>query len=137
MKQTLDMRFIRYLNLFEKITGVRARNCFLYNNCMVFAVPSSLVSKAIGSEGKNVKKLSVIVRKKIKVVALPEQEEIEKFVSEIIKPSTIKAIEVGEKEIIITADKHNKAGLIGRNKVRLIELKKIIEEFFGKELRII
>jgi len=138
MKQTLDMRFIRYLNLFERVMGIRSKNCFFYNNYVIFAVPRSLVSKAIGEKGKNVKKLIPMLGKKIKIVALPKSiEDTERFISEIVDPVQFKNLEVTQKEIIITAGKQSKAALIGRNKVRFNELKKIVEEFFGKDLKII
>jgi len=138
MKQTLDMRLIRYLNLFERVMGVRSKNCFFYNNYVVFAVPSSLVSKAIGEKGKNVKKLITLLGKKIKIVSLPKNiEDAERFISEIVEPVQFKNLEVTQKEIIITAGKQSKAALIGRNKIRFKELKKVVNEFFGKDLKII
>ncbi len=138
MKQTLDMRFIRYLNLFEKVTKVRVKNCFFYNRSIVFAVPFSLMSKAIGISGKNVKKLTYMLGKKVKIVALPKNiEEAERFVSDIVKPVTFKGMEITADKLIITGSRQSKAALIGRNKTRFSELSKIIEEYFGKKLRII
>jgi NusA-like KH domain protein len=138
IKQTLDMRFIRYLNLFEKITKVRPKHCFFYNNYVVFSVSSVFISKAVGRDGKNVKKLASILNKKIKIISPPKSVGgTEKFISEIIKPSRFKTLEVSQSEIIITADRHTKAVLMGRNKTRLQELKKITQEFFGKDLRIV
>jgi len=135
--QTLDMRFIRYLNLFAKITGVRSKSCFFHNNWIVFAVPGPFISKSIGEKGKNVKKLSSIIGSKIKIVAVPNDlSDAEKFISDIIAPNTFKSLEVTPDEIIITASRQSKATLIGRNKVRLLELEKIVKESFGKSLRI-
>lgn len=136
--QTLDMRFIRYLNLFEKLTRISTRYCFFYNNFIVFAVPRKLVSRAIGEAGKNVKKLSEILGKKVKIISTPENvADAGKFISDIISPINFKTLEISEKEIIIGAGKQSKATMIGRNKTRLIELEKIVKEFFGKELKII
>ena len=136
--QILDMRFIRYLNLFSKLTKVRSKNCFFYNQFLIFAVPSALVSKAIGEQGKNVKKLSEIIGRRIKVVALPRGlEDAESFISNIVSPVQFKSLEISQDEIIITASRQSKAALIGRNKVRLQELAKIVREFFGKNLRIV
>ena len=137
MKQTLDMRFIRYLNLFEKVTGVRIKNCFSYNSSIVFAVPSAFMSRAIGAGGKNVKRLTYLLGKKVKMLALPENiGEAEKFISELVKPITFRGLEISGNEIIITGNRQSKAALIGRNKTRLEELKKIVEEFFEKALKI-
>ena len=138
MKQTIDMKCMRYLNLFEKITGVRTKNCFSYNNFVIFAVPGALMSRVIGENGKNAKQVSYILGKKVKIVSLPENaRETEKFVADIVSPFTFRNLEVTDKEIIIYANKDSKAALIGRNKIKLEELKKIIEEYFGKELRLV
>jgi len=138
MKQTIDMRCMRYLNLFSRVTGVSTKNCFSYNNYIIFAVPSNLVSRVIGENGKNAKELSSILAKKIKIVSQPSGLwEARKFISDIVSPLSFKNLEIAGNEIIITANKDNKAALIGRNKVRLEELKKIVEECFGKGLRIV
>lgn len=136
--QTLDMKFIRYLNLFEKITGVRCKNCFFYNKFIMFAVPSVLVSKAVGEGGRNVKRLFLLMRMRIKIIALPKSiEEAEEFISSITTPIEFRNLEVTQDEIIISANRQSKAILIGRNKVRLLELEKIVKDFFGKNLRIV
>ena len=130
--KTLDMRFIRYLNLFEKITRVTTKNCFEYNNAIVFAVHPSLISRAIGEQGNNVKEMSEILGKKIKVISLPFRG-IENFIADIVSPIKFKSIEVSGSEIIINAGKQSKAALIGRNRVRLEELNNVAKEYFEKE----
>ena len=40
-------------------------------------------------------------------------------------------------EIILNAGMQSKAALIGRNKRRLLEMQKIVHDFFGMEFRII
>ena len=138
MTQTLDMRFIRYLNLFSKVSGVSCKNCFFYNNNLIFAVPEELVSKAIGHEGRNVKRLASIIQRRIKIIALPRDlRDAERFVLDIINPLNFKNLEITQTEIIIMPGRQNKAALIGREKVRLSELKDIIKQYFNKELKII
>ena len=53
------MQDIRYLNLFSRISRVNTKFCFMYNNTLIFCVPRKLIYKAIGRDGKNVKKLNV------------------------------------------------------------------------------
>ncbi|MBU3913253.1 MAG: KH domain-containing protein, partial [Nanoarchaeota archaeon] len=132
--KTLDMRFIRYLNLFEKITRVRTKNCFEYNNAIVFAVHPSCISRAIGEQGNNIKEMSEILGKKIKVISLP-MRGIERFIADIVSPVKFKSIEITEREIIINAGKQSKAALIGRNRIRLEELSNVAKEHFGKEIK--
>lgn len=139
--KTIDMGIIRQLNLFEKITQVRTDSCFIFNNILFFVVPKNLVYKAIGEKGNNIKKLSEILGKRIKVINMPEQDnpqDVTQFVLNIINPIQPKRIEITEKEIIITAgNKINKANLMGRDKQKFNELGKIVKEWFGKELKIV
>jgi len=138
MNSTLDMTKIRQLNLFEKLTGVSTKSCFVYNNVIIFGVYPEAVSRAIGEAGRNVKRISAIIGKKIKVVGIPRNSmEAKNFIINIIEPIEVREIEITEKELIIATYKQNKASLIGRNKTRLEELKLIVKEQLGKELRII
>lgn len=137
MSRTIDMTCMRYLNLFSKITGVRTQSCFAYNRGLVFAVPASFVSRAIGERGSNVRQISSILGKKIKIVSAPESIiDSEKFISEIVEPVTVKSVELTPNEIVVSASRQSKASLIGRDKARLEELDKIIKQVFGKSLRI-
>ena len=132
MKKTLNMQFIRYANLFGKITRIRTNHCFEYNNTIIFAVPRSFVGKAIGRDTINLKKLNSIIRKKIKIVPIPKGiEDIENFVSVIVNPVRFKGIDIKESTAIINASNQSKAALIGRNKVRLEEMQNILEQYFG------
>ncbi len=132
MIKILDMRFIRYINLFQRITGLRCNHCFEYNNIILFAVPRKFVMVAIGKNNQNLEKLSNIIGKRIKVVAIPNgREDIENFVSIITKPIRFRGIEIKDDEAIINADSQNKASLIGRGKKRLFEMENILEQYFG------
>jgi transcription antitermination factor NusA-like protein len=132
MIKTLDMRFIRYANLFSRITKIRTNHCFMYNNTIVFAVPRNFVMRAIGMNNINLRKLSDIIGKKIKIVAIPNgREDIENFVSVIIHPVKFKAIEIKENEAIINANSQSKASLIGRGKIRLLEMENVLDQYFG------
>jgi NusA-like KH domain protein len=136
--KTLDLTIIRNLNLFEKITRIATDSCFIFSNTMFFAVPKGMVYRAVGKEGENVKRLSEILGRKVKIIELPEGgQNIARFIQDIIAPIQPKNIEVGEKEIIITAGRLNHAALVGRDKQKLGELKKVAEEYFGKTLRIV
>lgn len=137
MVNTINMQDMRYLNLFEKIMHVRTRFCFRYNEAIVFCVPKTLVAKAIGERGKNIKKMSEILGKKIKIVVVPNGiNDVEIFIRSVISPVTFKNIEIRDNEIMV-AGGSNKAALIGRNKRRLLEMQKIVENYFGKNFRVV
>ncbi len=137
MSSTINMQDMRYLNLFEKMTGVSTRYCFKYNDFVVFCVPRHLVSMAIGENGRNVKRMSEVLRKRIKVITAPDGiYHAKQFIEAIISPLRFKDLNISENEIILTAGS-NKAALIGRNKRRFLEMQKIIHDYFGKDFRIV
>ena len=136
--KTLDMQFIRYANLFSKITKIRCSHCFEYNNAIVFAIPRHFIMKAIGKDSINLEKLSKVINKRVKIVAIPNgKEDITSFVSMVTKPIKFNGIELRGEEAIITAGMQSKAALIGRGKVRLNEMENILGQYFGvKKVRI-
>ena len=137
MANTIDMQEMRYLNLFERIMNVRTLFCFKYNEAIVFCVPKHLVSRSIGENGRNIKKMGEILGRRIKVVAAPRGiEDAEVFIKSVTSPVTFRNFEIKGDEIVI-AGGSNKAALIGRNKRRFLEMQKIVKDFFGKEFRIV
>ena len=128
------MQLMRYINLFSKTTGIQTTKVFVYNNQIIFAVPSSQVSVAIGRGAVNVKRLNEILRKKIKVVAMPvadSDEGISKFVGDVVSPIEFSKIEVRDDAVVITAGRQSKAALIGRGRQREKELADVLKNFFG------
>ena len=135
---TINMQTMRYINLLSKLTKIHTRNCFVYNDFVVFAVPAKLLSKAIGPAGKNVKALQDNLGKRVKIIAdVKDVANAEKFVKAIVYPVEFVSLELKENTLVLTAGSRNKAALIGRNRRRMIELNKILEDNFGKELKIV
>ncbi|SRR3990167_7757952 len=136
MVKTIDMQEMRYLNLFEQITRVSTRFCFKYNENIVFCVPKQLVARSIGENGRNIREMGNILGKRIRVVAAPNGlQDAENFIKAIISPLTIRDFHITDTGIVVGGGR-NKAALIGRNKRRLLEMQKIVSDFFGKEFRI-
>jgi NusA-like KH domain protein len=133
MATTISMEDMRHLNLFSKITRVSTRYCFSYNDTLMFAVPKPKLNKALGKNGENLKKLSDILKKRVRIVPQPRGvEDLKYFVQLIISPVVFKEITVNDKEVVINAGSvQTKAALLGRNKRRLEEMKKIIQTFFN------
>ncbi|MCH7850204.1 MAG: KH domain-containing protein [Nanoarchaeota archaeon] len=136
MAREIDMQVMRYLNLFSKVTRVSTMNCFVYNNQILFAVPKSKVSFAIGKDAVNIRKLRDILRRKIKVVAMPEQEDrsgISKFVEDVVKPIEFTKLDYRDGSVVVTAGRQSKAALIGRNRIREKEIGYVLKNLFGIE----
>ena len=138
MVKTIDMQDLMNLNLFEKITKVRTNFCFRYNDIIYFCVPQKLLKKALGKDAENLKKISYKIRRRVRIIAIPTgPRDIKKFIQTVVAPIEVNEISVEVNEVKVTGTRMTKASLIGRNKTKLIELQKIIKDFFGKDLKIV
>jgi transcription antitermination factor NusA-like protein len=104
----------------------------------MFAVPKPKLNQALGKNGENLKKLSDILKKRVRIVPQPRGiEDIKYFVQLIISPVVFKEMIVNDKEVVINAGSvQTKAALLGRNKRRLEEMKKIIGTFFNLDYKV-
>lgn len=135
----IDMKAMRYINLLDKVSRVRTNNCFIYNNTIFFAVEKNSISRAIGPSAVNVKRIQESLGMKIKIIQESEgAEDVKRFLENVVSPIRPKEIEIKDGAVLITAgNNQNKASLIGREKRRLEELKKIVDDTFGMELKIL
>lgn len=132
------MQTMRYINLLRRVTRVNTTDCFVYNNVIIYVVSAGEMKRALGERGKNVRELQEILGKKIKIVReAKDVTDMQRFIQDIVDPVSFKSVEIRNENIVLTAGAIAKAALIGRNKRRLIELNKILEDYFGKELKII
>jgi NusA-like KH domain protein len=141
--KTFDMQFMRYMNLFTKVTRINCSHCFTYNNTLVFVVPRAMIQRAIGKDNANLKQLSGILEKRIRVLAEPKNmRDLEQFFKVLVSPITFEKLEVidtdaGKELIITTGGRESKAMLIGRNRAREKEMKDIMNQHFDiKNVRI-
>ncbi|MEK6843822.1 MAG: hypothetical protein AABX83_00175 [Nanoarchaeota archaeon] len=136
---TINMQTLVYINLLDKASHVKTKQCFVYNNTIFFAVPKQLVSQAIGPNASYVKKIRDNLGKKVKIISAPEgPEEMQKFIEDIVSPTKFKSLEIRDNTVIITAGSNqNKASLIGRNRRRFSEMHKVIHDIFNMDLRIV
>jgi NusA-like KH domain protein len=137
MAQVIDMQTMRHLNLFGKITRISTRFCFTHNNTIFFCVPRQLVSRAIGREGANIKQIHNILRKRVKIIPQPRgPQDMKSFIEAIVAPIKVNELEIQNGVAIASGSRQSKAALIGRNKRRLIEMQKIISDFFRLDFRV-
>lgn len=135
----IDMTAMRYINLLDKIARVKTRKCFVHNNIIFFAVNRDAVSRAIGPAAVNIRRIQEKIGKKVKIIKEDEGvEDLRRFVDDVVSPVRPKSVEVKEGFVMIAAgNNQNKASLIGRNKRRFLELKKIIQDTYRLDLKII
>jgi len=138
MRTTFDITSIQQINLFSRITGVQAKNCFNYSNSLIFVVDGFFLNRAIGRGGENVRMLSSYLKKKVKIIRTPQPDELERFILTVIYPLKFKSLKNENGSVTISAGQQSKASLIGRNHSRINELIEIVKQYFDvKDIRII
>ena len=90
MGNIIEMEDLMHLKLFESVTKISTRFTFMYNNILFFVVPKSSLSKAIGKDAVNVKKMSSIAKKRINHIQLAH--EIRRIIQYCRKISWIELI---------------------------------------------
>lgn len=142
--KTIDMQVMRYINLFGRISRVSTTNCFVYNNTIYFAVPKNQVMVAVGRNGENVKQLSEVLRRKIRIVAQPNEnvdkiQALKKFIEEVVAPVEFTSLDLNSDGVLVlSGEREAKAMLIGRDRSKEKELAEVLERNFGvKEFKII
>jgi len=132
------MKLMRYINLLDRVSNVKTRKCFVYNNAILFAVPRMMVSQAIGPGAYNIKVLQEQLGKRIRIVTEPRGvADAVNFVREVVSPIKFRSLEIKDGIFILNAGSSSKAALIGRNKARLEELREIVKNNFGIDLKIV
>lgn len=134
----IDMKLMRYINLLDRTSRVKTRKCFVYNETIIFAVPRSMMSQAIGPGAANIRMLQGQLGKRIRIISEPRgMEDAPNFVREVVSPVRFKSLELKDGTFVLNAGSTSKAALIGRNKKRLDELKQIMLNNFGIDLKIV
>jgi N utilization substance protein A len=131
-----DLDTIRIITLFESVTRTNVKDCFSLNETLVFIVKEGQVSKAVGKGGVNVKKISNMLNKRIKIVE--HKSEPVKFIKGFISPIVAEEITVedGIMTIKVTSTK-DKGLLIGRDRKNLNVLNDLVSKYFElKEVKI-
>lgn len=135
----IDMQTMRHINLLDRVSNVKTHNCFNYNNNIVFVVPEEFVSRAIGRNAENLRIMQNTLGRRARIVRAPNGiADAENFLKELIAPGDFKSLEIIDGEMLITAGSmQNKAGLLGREKKRLDELKIIVSSMFNMHVKVI
>lgn len=134
----IDMQTMRYINLLDRESRVKTRKCFFYNNAIVFAVPRAFLAQAIGRNAEHIRSIQEQIGRKIKVITEAGGiEDAERFVADVVAPVTFNGLEFKDGIFVLTAGMQSKAALIGRNRRREDELRQIMKDTFGADVKIV
>ena len=141
MKIKYDLSLMKFIALFERITGAKVKDCFQDDvlQRLTFVVQPGQIRKAIGKQGANIKKLEAKLKKRLRVVEF-DPDKIT-FIQHMILPLKVKDIEEPEDGVIVLHDDDMKTKglLIGRNAANLRNLEKNCQRYFKdvKEIKVV
>ncbi len=123
---------IRYIALFESMTGAMVKDCIIddENGKVTFVVKNGDMGLAIGKRGSTVSKVQKAVDKGVEVIELSEDPT--QFIKNLLSPAELKSVKVaqkpsGEKTAFVEADNTNKRIAIGKNGINIERAKFLAE----------
>ncbi len=132
-----DITLMKFIALFENITRAKVKDCFVNGERLVFVVSPGFISKAIGKNGSNIKRLESMLKKKIKIVEYSEDKL--RFIKNWLMP--LKVTDIKEEDGIVTVtapDTQTRGLMIGRSAQNLRGTEEVVRRYFEvKEIKIV
>jgi len=113
-------REMRYIALFESITGATAKDCVVDEdlNRIIFVVKEGDVGAAIGRQGKNIHLLERMTGKKHEIIE--HSESPAQFIKNALRPAQVQEIRITERPdgksiAVVSVNPRDKGVAIGKN----------------------
>jgi N utilization substance protein A len=116
----LTSREMRYIALFQSITGATVKDCIVDNdlNRIIFVVKEGSIGMAIGKKGKNIHTLERMTGKKHEVIE--HSDNPAQFIKNALKPAKVDEVRITERMdgktiAVISVNPKDKGVAIGKN----------------------
>ena len=125
---------LRYIALFQDITGATVKDCIIDNdmNRIIFIVRKGDLGLAIGRRGMNIKKLRKILGKDIEV--MEDGSNLEELAANAVAPARVKNVKLvelpGKKTVYINVDPRDKGIAIGKNGRNVAKAKLVLKRYY-------
>lgn len=136
MRLRLGPDEIRYIGLFESITGATVKDCLVEDkeDNIVFVVKEGEVGLAIGKKGANLSRVKDMINKGIDIVEY--SEEPAKFLENIMKPAKVINIKLNERQdgktiASVEVNKKDRGIAIGKSGKNIKRAKELLKRHNG------
>jgi len=134
-----DMRVMKFISLFENLTGAKLKDCFINDDVVYFVVQEGQIGLALGKKGSNIRRVESVLNRKIKIVEFNSQ--LNQFIKNAVFPlriDNISGLETDNGVITLTTNDSKTRGLlIGKAAQNLRKYEVVIKRYFDiKELRV-
>ncbi|HDI73187.1 MAG: NusA-like transcription termination signal-binding factor [Candidatus Altiarchaeales archaeon] len=124
---------IKYITLFETLTGATIKDCIQEEGVMGFLVKKGDMGLAIGKNGSNIERVKKVIGKGIWITEF--SDDLNEFVKNLFQPIKIKHIRIhdtdNEKIVILEINKRDRKMVIGHNGNRIKIAKKLVKRHFA------
>jgi N utilization substance protein A len=111
---------LRYIALFESVTGATAKDCIIddKSNRIIFIINSGDIGLAIGHRGANIKLVKNMIGRNVEIVEYADDPTV--FIKNSLAPAKINEVRVnekpdGKKVALVTVSPQDKGIAIGKN----------------------
>ena len=128
---------IRYIALFESLTGAIARDCYVdgENDRVIFVVKKGDMGLAIGKNGNNINRVKRSIGKHVEIVEY--SDEVDEFVANALQPVFVKKVQVVVKEnrklAYVEVMSKDRGIAIGKNGRNIQKAKVLAQRHYGLE----
>jgi N utilization substance protein A len=126
---------MRYITLFEGITGARVHDCIIdeSGNRIIFVVKKGDIGIAIGGRGSKIRRVRQTIGKSVNVIEYSDDPT--EFLKNTFAPANIKNIDVveqdGKRVAIMTVEKQERGIAIGTKGKKIRNAKKLAHRYYG------
>jgi transcription termination/antitermination protein NusA len=133
-KIKLTSEEMKYMALFESITGATTQDCVIDEKLgrIIFVAKQGDMGLAIGKGGKNINTLRRMTSRQIEVVEYADTPE--QLIRNSLSPAKLKEVRVTErpdkKIVVVEVDSHDKAIAIGKNGRTIDKTRLLVKRYF-------
>ena len=137
MEVKLTTDGIRYIALFERLTGAIARDCIVdeENDRIIFVVKNGDMGLAIGKNGNNINRVKKSIGKHIEIVE--HSDDLNEFVANALQPVAVKKVQIVSKDCkrmaYVEVMSKDKGLAIGKNGRNILKAKVLVQRHYGLE----
>ncbi|MFZ2456653.1 MAG: NusA-like transcription termination signal-binding factor [Candidatus Altiarchaeia archaeon] len=132
-KIRINSEELKYMTLFETMTGATIKDCIQEDESIGFVVKKGDMGLAIGKAGANIERVKRALGKDVWVTEF--SDDLNEFIKNIFQPTRIRQIRVGasenEKIVTLEVSKKDTKKVIGHNGNRIKMAKKLAERHFS------
>lgn len=132
----LTEREMKYIALFESITGTTVKDCIIDDNLnrVIFLVKPGQAGLAVGRNGINVRRLRELFKKDVEIVEYAES--VEQLIKNSLFPARVIAVKVANtqdkrKVAYVSVHPSDKGLAIGREGRNISRAKLLAKRYFG------